>query len=94
MLGIAIHCEKKQGEAYFVHVCVCVCVSACVHVCIRSRIKVCTYVCVLMVRSFLASLLYLPVYVQAIRGMDESVQMVVMAALQEVRTWAHSHMIQ
>ena len=92
MLGIAIHCEKKQGEAYFVHVCVCVCVCVCA--CVHSFQDQGVYICVCVDGSFLASLLYLPVYVQAIRGMDESVQMVVMAALQEVRTWAHSHMIQ
>ena len=57
MLGIAIHCEKKQGARHTsVRACVrawvggCLCVRACMRVCVcmHVRARVCVCVCVCM----------------------------------------------
>ena len=83
-------------------VCACVCARACmcvcVCVCVRMHVCMCVHVCVyarVCVRVYSGQHHLsvppcpLPVYVQAIRNMNESVQMVVMAALQEVQWCLH-----
>ena len=72
-----------------VHACVCVYACARARVCVCVCVCVCACVCVSVCTVVNIFFLFLPatlsVYVQAIRNMDESVQMVVMAALQEVQ---------